>query len=281
MVDSLKGGDLPRLLPGTGALCMIPVSGSPIAIARRHDASQEVHSRAFMICNRHQVLELSTLAPIATRFFLIHFRPGRLRYFIDVPITELHDKITPAQTLWGERMQKLEQALAEVPNHVQGSALLSDFFADQLHRHEENRFDVLLDFVHLSPDMRIASIAEQSGLSLRQFERVFVSAYGITPKYFSRISRVQKVAREIALNPQLNVLDSALNAGFFDQSHFIHELQKLVNLTPTELAKGVRDRPHFYNPRGMQWSIGHMRNMLALQPQHRAAVMMREWLKQY
>ena len=279
-VDALNGGDLPRLLPGTGALLLVPVSGSAIVVQRYAKPETEVLSEPFMLCNRHQVLELSTLEPIATRFYLIHFRPGRLRYFIDCQVTDLHDRITLASALWGNGVLSLAPSLLGVENVEQSTQLLTEFFTYHLHRRDESRFDVLLDVVHLSPEMRIAAMAEQSGLSMRQFERVFVATYGITPKYFARVSRLQKVARELALNLEASALECALNAGFFDQPHFINELQKLVDLTPSQLLKGVRERPHFYNPRAMQWSIGHMQNMLALHPQHRAAVMMREWLKQ-
>lgn len=259
MLESPDGSPLPRILPGTGAACVF-IYGSPLVIHSLHDATQDIHSGPFLFCNRHQVLELSSAG--AAGLIAVHFRPGRLRYFTDAPFSELQDHITPAEDLWGRRVATITEQLALAGNFAERTRLLSDFFSQLLRERSENRLDRLLDMLYLSPSTRIADLAEQSDLSLRHFERVFTQTYGVTPKYFARVARMQQVARKLALEPGASTLESALDAGFFDQSHFIHELHKLVGLTPTELARGVRERPHFYNPKALQWYIGHVQRMI-------------------
>lgn len=249
MLELPHAGQLPRLLPGTGALCCF-VSGAPLLVNDLHSAEQRQISRAFLLCNRHHVLDLAASGP--SRLVLISFRPGRLRYVSPASFTELQDHITDAADLWGPVASLVAEQLAEAPDFAACQTLLSNFLLAMLPDQHEARLDLLLDLLYLSPTTRITDLAASAGWSLRHFERVFSSAYGVGPKFFARVARLQQVARKLALEPGSTTGSSALDAGFFDQSHFIHELHKLAGISTAEFLRGVRDRPHFYNPRARQ-----------------------------
>lgn len=253
------GAELPRLLPSAGAICFF-FYGASLAVQNIHAGLQETSSESFLICNRHHVLDLS--ANGATGLIVVNFRPGRFRYFTDIPFSELQDHLTGAADLWGEPARELTEQLAQGNTFAERAQILSAFFLQVLKAREASRLDLLLDLLYLSPGTRIAELAEQGGWSLRHFERQFTATYGVTPKYFARVARMQQVARKLALEPGSSTLESALDAGFFDQSHFIHELSKLAGLSASELARGVRERPHFYNPKALQWYLCHMDNMV-------------------
>ena len=253
------GTDLPRLLPSAGAICFF-FYGSSLTVQNVHAGRQETSAESFLICNRHHVLDLS--ANGATGLLVVNFRPGRFRYFTDTPFAELQDLIIPTTDLWGPRARELPEKLAQAGDFTARANILSDFFLQVLKERETTRLDLLLDMLYLSPGTRIAELAEQGGWSLRHFERQFSATYGVTPKYFARVARMQQVARKLALDPGVSTLESALDAGFFDQSHFIHELTKLAGLSASELTRGVRERTHFYNPKALQWYISHMHNLV-------------------
>lgn len=255
---SADNTDLPRLLPGTGAACFF-FYGTSLNVRDHHAGVQQSNQNAFLICNRHHVLDLSASA--ASGLMVVNFRPGRLWHFTDASFAELQDKITPLADLWGSGAQEIIEQLATASNVHERAALLSYFFLRVLRQRKTSRLDLLLDMLYLSPTTRIADLAEQGGWSLRHFERQFAATYGVTPKYFARVARLQQVARKLALEPASNTLESALDAGFFDQSHFIHELDKLAGLSSGELARGVRERPHFYNPKALQWYLSHIHTL--------------------
>ncbi|MDR3413824.1 MAG: helix-turn-helix transcriptional regulator [Formivibrio sp.] len=254
------GADLPRLLPSAGAICFF-FYGTSLTVRNLHTGTQETSTDSFLICNRHHVLDLS--ANGATGLMVINFRPGRLRYFTDASFSELQDHLTSTTDLWGARASEVPDKLAEAHTFAECASILSEFFLKVLKERQATRLDLMLDLLYLSPATRIAELAEQGGWSLRHFERQFASTYGVTPKYFARVARMQQVARRLALEPGAGTLESALDAGFFDQSHFIHELTKLAGLSASELARGVRERPHFYNPKALQWYLCHMNNMVS------------------
>jgi AraC-like DNA-binding protein len=258
MVTLPHGGPLPRVLPGTGALCFFPISGA-LTVANLHAAKQQVVGEPFLICNRHQVLDFSSIGP--TRFLVVSFRPGRLRHFTSTGFVDLQDRISSATDLWGEGVRRVTAQLSGTPNAWECIAQVSELLLRLLRGQTEMRLDMLMDMLYLSPETRISDVAEHAGWSLRHFERLFASTYGVSPKFFARVTRLQRVARKLALDPVSSLSSSALDAGFFDQSHFVHELRKLAGISPAELTRGVRDRPHFYNPKSLHAYVAMLRSL--------------------
>ena len=264
MVALPHGGPLPRVLPGTGALCFFPIEGA-LVVSNLHEATQQTISQPFVICNRHHVLDFSANRP--TRFLVVSFRPGRFRYFTTTPFVDLQDRISGAADLWGEDARRLT---SRVTSQISGAlveedclTLVSDLLLRLLRRKNETHLDLLMDMLYLAPGTRISEVAEEAGWSLRHFERQFANTYGVSPKFFARVTRLQRVARKLALEPVSSLSSSALDAGFFDQSHFVHELRRLAGLSPVELARGVRDRPHFYNPKSLPAYVAMLRALSA------------------
>jgi AraC-like DNA-binding protein len=52
---------------------------------------------------------------------------------------------------------------------------------------------------------------------------------GIGPKVFSRIVRFQRTLRRIA---RTGLLPAALDSGYYDQAHFIHDFKQFAGETP-------------------------------------------------
>lgn len=244
-----EAGDLPRLLPGSGALLCFPLAAS-VQLQDLHAARMQRFAAPFLVVNRHAVLDI--LSEVALELVVVSFRPGRLRYFAPASFAELQDRLTPASELWGnERMSTLHERLGLANTPAQRVALLEAFLDTCLPQRCDARLDVLQDCLYLAPDTRIGSLAAEGGWSLRHFERLFTQAYGVTPKYFARVARLQQVARHMALGVQPGVAAAVMEAGFYDQPHFIHELQRLSGLRPKDFVRGLCERPHFYNPQAI------------------------------
>ena len=77
------------------------------------------------------------------------------------------------------------------------------------------------------------------GLGVRQFERVFTSTFGLRPKLFQRVARVEGVLRD-ALQGGSTDAQLALRHGYYDQSHLARDLRSLVGTPLRELVQAVR-----------------------------------------
>jgi methylphosphotriester-DNA--protein-cysteine methyltransferase len=96
-------------------------------------------------------------------------------------------------------------------------------------------------------DSRIDTVARTVGLGPRQLERRFDAAVGLGPKRFERLARAYKLVRAQALEPGQPYLPRALDLGYYDQAHAIHDLRELTGMAPTALFGELAAGSHFYN----------------------------------
>jgi transcriptional regulator GlxA family with amidase domain len=77
----------------------------------------------------------------------------------------------------------------------------------------------------------LETIARDVGLSLRQFERLFVKEFGVTPKQYMMAMRL-RYARWLLLNTPQSVTEIAFETGFADCSHFVRSFRRAFGLSP-------------------------------------------------
>ncbi len=86
------------------------------------------------------------------------------------------------------------------------------------------------------------ALAAHSGLSERQLRRHFLADVGVSPKHYLRLLRF-RAALPWALTPTPPDW-RALDLGFYDQSHMIHEFRDFLGVTPEALrALAARSSP--------------------------------------
>lgn len=79
--------------------------------------------------------------------------------------------------------------------------------------------------------LRIADVASACGQSLRQLQRRFQDAFGITPQEFLIRTRVLAAARLLE-QTSLSSAEIAAQCGFLDQSRFAQHFKKRIGLSP-------------------------------------------------
>jgi AraC-like DNA-binding protein len=82
--------------------------------------------------------------------------------------------------------------------------------------------------------VEIVSLARHSGVHARTLGRLFEHAVGLSPKRFARIVRLQAALR--ALPESDNWARVAIDLGYHDQAHFIHDVRELFGATPRQLV---------------------------------------------
>ncbi|MCI1754330.1 MAG: helix-turn-helix domain-containing protein [Flavobacteriales bacterium] len=78
----------------------------------------------------------------------------------------------------------------------------------------------------------VFDMVKQSGLARRQFERRFRSTTGFSPALFLRILRFQRCFRMLENGTVGSLTELALEAGYFDQSHFIRDFKRFSGMNP-------------------------------------------------
>jgi transcriptional regulator GlxA family with amidase domain len=91
---------------------------------------------------------------------------------------------------------------------------------------------VLIMEQNLANPVSIAQLAEQLGLSARQFERLCQATVGESPGALYRTLRL-RYAHWLVENTARSVTDIALDAGFADGSHFSRQFKERYGLSPS------------------------------------------------
>jgi AraC-like DNA-binding protein len=70
-------------------------------------------------------------------------------------------------------------------------------------------------------------------MSKRRFIQMFDERVGLTPKLFCRVRRFHRALRLIARGGPIKWADLAVDCGYFDQAHFIHDFTDFCGLSPS------------------------------------------------
>lgn len=170
-------------------------------------------------------------------YIAIRFRPGGFPYFFDTPAFYLTDKVLPLETISANREHELIARLIETDDISERIKLLDRHFSNLLVRN--NRDDpavkiALSDILRHKGNIGISQLSKSIGRSQRQLRRKFEKWIGISPKSFSKIIRFQNTLRMLPSRSGSSLLYVALDAGYYDQSHFIHEFNSYSGLNPSD-----------------------------------------------
>ena len=237
---------LPTWLPGTGAELLFHYA-SPFAIACGDKGVREL-GVAQLLCARrapHQPLARADVGFIAVRF-----RSGALRHFCALSLAELRDDAFAIDDVWGAAGRELAERVALAGSTEARVALIERWLLPCLacYRQHQPAIEAALRALYYGHrDVRIDALAAQLGMSRRHFERLFAAQIGVTPKSFQRTARLNHTVRELLLGGAHDMLATALEHGYYDQAHFIHDFRALVGQSPSEFLRDSACAAHFYN----------------------------------
>jgi AraC-like DNA-binding protein len=252
-VDRLWGWEsdallqLPALLPGTGAELLFHY-GRPFAIESRRRGVTHL-GPAQLLCARTQPQQ--PLAQAAVGFVAVRFRSGALRHFSPLPLADLRDDVLSIGDVWGQGGRDIAERVLQAGSRNERIALLEDWLLHCLHRYHTSQPAIeaaLRQLYYRHREVRIDELADQLGMSRRHFERLFREQIGVTPKAFQRTARFNLTVRDLLLSARTDYLATALDHGYYDQAHFIHEVRSFVGESPATFLQTTRRVAHFYNP---------------------------------
>ncbi len=181
--------------------------------------------------SRYQIIDTSEQEYVAG----VAFKAGGLVPFMRLPAHETCDVDIPAEDLWGRRQSEdlrdrvLESASPEAALDALETALLEMWTPRGLHRAVAF---ALTMFDRAPRTASIADVVDACGMSAKRFIERFKTEVGATPKRYCRIRRFQRAVGLAHRGRGVDWAQVALDSGYFDQAHFIHDFRGFSGLTP-------------------------------------------------
>lgn len=189
--------------------------------------------------------QLKNRAPVCVvrgeaSFLGVEFRPCGFHRLFRCACSPLADSITSLEQLAGEDAAALHQRLKEAESDRQKFDALQDFLEPLAAKAlPEGPADRAVAFIYEAAGrITVDALARELGMSTRQLNRYFLRAVGVSPKHFAKVVQIRAVVETLHRNEPDEITDLAYRAGYYDQSHFIHDFQRLVGKSPVSFLRG-------------------------------------------
>jgi len=193
---------------------------------------------AFAVGMMSTAIQVASAGPVGT--VAVRFKPGAAGAFLATPLHALTDQRADIDLLWGrsdaerladalwtrelsdrERIALIEtqllRRLRDVDPMAGGGALIRSALG-------------VLDAS--AGAVRIDDLATQLGVSRQHLAVQFRARVGLSPKLYARICRFRRATAALKASPTPDWARLALECGYFDQSHLIHDFQEFAGSAP-------------------------------------------------
>jgi AraC-like DNA-binding protein len=167
----------------------------------------------------------------------VHFKPGGAFAVLGMPAHELCNTHIDLGAIWGRTANELRERLCALRDPVERFQLVEQALLQRLSNSLDRHGAVRVGLEVLTRSRgrtKVRDIAKAVDLSQRRFIELFAGEVGVTPKLFSRLQRFQYAlacARRVA---DVDWAQLAVECGYFDQSHLIHEFREFSGVSPSD-----------------------------------------------
>ena len=172
--------------------------------------------------------------------FNIHFHPGALYKFLDIPMIEFLHTDIDAELVLGQEVHILNEQLANTASYDEMVKIVETYLSKKVRAIKEDirPIDKIGKLIADNPTFfSLDKLARQACFSVSQFERIFYQQIGVTPKLFARISRFRKAFDMKEQNPNLDWLQIAYGLGYTDYQHLVKDFKQFAGNTPNTLIQ--------------------------------------------
>lgn len=180
--------------------------------------------------------------------FGVYLYPFALPELFDIPALALTNEMVDTGTILGAAGKELEEKMMLAPDNQTRVAIISQYLESKLAQRKTRNngiSETIRQIIHTDGRSNVQRLADDSFLSIRQFQRNFKEHAGFSPKLFTRIIRFQTALRKYPEKEFLSLTDIAYDCGYYDQSHFIHDFKEFSGHHPGVYFSG--------NAEGTKW----------------------------
>ena len=174
----------------------------------------------------------------------VDFALGGAAAFFKLPLSEAEDELVELDLVWRADGASLRERMLDAPTPAAKLRVLERVLVDHLVRRGEPDRAATGAASLLERGTPVANVASHVGLLPRTLVRRFRTSFGLTPKRFSRVRRLQRVIGSLPAG-DVDWCEVAAVHGYSDQAHLVHDFRELTGITPTAYrARSADARNH-------------------------------------
>jgi len=193
---------------------------------------------AFAVGMMSTAILVASAGPVGT--VAARFKPGAAGAFLATPLHALTDQRADIDLLWGRSdADRLADALwAHELSDRERIALIETQLLRRLRDGDPMAGGGALVRSALgmldasAGGVRIDDLAARLGVSRQHLAAQFRTRVGLSPKLYARICRFRRATAVLKASPTPDWARLALECGYFDQSHLIHDFQEFAGNAP-------------------------------------------------
>jgi len=187
-----------------------------------------------------KTISITTLSGWYDGMFL-DFEPGGMYALFGIDLQQLAGKVLTAADSGDRGLLQLDRLFKQSSQPQETAQLIDAFFLGHLPRKEDYNYTRLCKVIAACDEAKgnisAAEMASVACLGERQFLRVFRTYVGIPPKQFIRLRRfhktLQHMQRGVAAGQPIDLMQIALQHGYYDLSHMALEFQQMGCVSPS------------------------------------------------
>lgn len=147
--------------------------------------------------------------------------PGALYRLTGIPQDQMLDQSFDAELIFGDELKTLNQVLEKTAFPEAALHLIEQFLLNQLSKcRAKHSFDDVMHQLWSQPEvLTMRKLATDSGLCIRQFERISQQRIGMHPKLYYKIIRFSKAYQMVEKGAYNNWTDLAYKNNYYDRQH--------------------------------------------------------------
>jgi AraC-like DNA-binding protein len=171
----------------------------------------------------------------------VRFRPGAFHAFVPYPVSRLADRRLDLRDVFGPAGDDLERRILAMDGDDERVSAAESFLRERAPAEPDDTVEQVNRLIQQVVDdrsiTRVDELVARAGVSKRTLQRTFARYVGASPKWVIQRYRLQEAAERLATGEAVSLAELALDLGYCDQAHFIHDFKALVGLSPTEYAR--------------------------------------------
>ena len=231
---------------------ILPSGKMQLLVNLHEDELRAYHGEGYRMIQRNRGAELG--GAYASHFAIdtaeqrcivgVSFGPGGAYPFFTPPADATRELHVELDALWGSDGAALRERLLEARTPEATLRTLESVLLEQRVRPLER--DPAVDFAIRAFDRGagVGEVTDRLGMSAKSFIRRFAARVGLTPKKYARVVRFQRVLDAVASGRPIDWAGVAIDCGYFDQAHLIHDFREFSGMNPLAYKSRPGEKNH-------------------------------------